>query len=215
MKSNYALVVFNCLLFSMLLTGCVENTNIKSISVKYYLGVFETICSIPYEELKNAKAYIDTIEVPGVIINEKSHKVNIQTDSIEFRNYDLRGIIDTLITNPQVLCQIKQAMSRLKISSTKDTLEDVRIICTIEYQNGKKDYLDMGGIFAEGLRFNGYSCNNELEMTYLLKKNSGYYSRMPNEMLRRFYELADTCFKDTLTNELGQKYWRGKYPPLI
>lgn len=216
MSNRNMLLVLYCLLFSILFVSCDKKQQIKCVSVKYFVHVFQTICSVSYEELQNAEAKIDTIEGLGKIIYKKNENGENQIDTIIYDgHYNLTGIEDTIISDSQVLLQIQRAISKLNVSSIKNSQEDVRIICTIEYQNGKKDYLDIDGKYADGLNFNGYPCKNDLELIYLIKKHIGYYSRMDESMYRVFYELADTCFKDTIINDRGQKYWRGKYPPLI
>lgn len=189
--NKYLLTGFCAITFLIFFCNCTEKQEIKSIYAKYYISVFKAITDISYEELENSKPQIDTLWF--------SEKI-----------YNLDGIKDTLLTNSQVLFQIQKALKKIKISPQKSTVDDVRIICIIEYQDGKKEELSIDGIYTSYLKLNGCHCEDCFELIYLIKKNIGFYSGMDESGLSLFYELQDSCFKDTIINDQGQKYWRGK-----
>ena len=188
--NKYVLTWIGMIVLVFIFNSCSEKQEIERIDAKYYIGVFKGIVSIPYQELQNEKPKIDTVYL--------------------YNDFDIQGVIDTVITNPLILSQIQEELSQIKVLPDKENLEDVRIVCNIEYKDGRKDKLSINGEWATLLMLNGHYCEQNNKLVYLIKKNIGYYSIYGELVLEQFKELQDSCFIDTIVNDQGQKYWRGK-----
>lgn len=183
--SKYALTGIGMIALVFIYSSCYQKLEIKRIDVKYYTGLFEPFLNISYQELQDEKPHI---------------------------NNNSMDVKEAVITDPQVLLQIQQELSKIDVSPKKDKpgSEDIRIICTIEYKDGRTDKIGIEGRFTDYLTLNGHHCKNCFRLMYLIKKSIGYYSRMHEDTFPLFYELQDSSFKDTIINDRGQKYWRGK-----
>ena len=183
--NQYVLTGVGVIMLVLIFSSYSKRQEIKRIDAKYYTGVFKSFVDISYQELENEK--------PGI-------------------NDTPMNVKDTVITNPEMLLQIQQELSKIEVSPEKDEpdSEDIRIMCTIEYEDGRIDKIGIEGKFTDYLTLNGHYCKNCFRLMYLIKKSIGYYSRMHENMFPLFYELQDSSFKDTIINDRGQKYWRGK-----
>jgi hypothetical protein len=208
---NKRLFSYLFLFVYLLLVSCHKNSgknicNIEYISARYYTGVFETPVAITRQNLENEIPYRDSVGIPP----------NIQTvngvDRIvgKWRHYP--RVAEAIITNRKILYKIEQALYNLSTIHAKyKRSEDVRIICTIVYRNGKRKYLSFNGEYAGGIYYEGLMYFKDNNLNYLMKKNMGYYKWMDEQDFYFFPELHDSCFNDTIIDFNGNIYWRNKY----
>lgn len=98
-------------------------------------------------------------------------------------------IIDSTITNEDALDEIINHLRDLK-SIDGYSSPDVRIKCIIEFSNKKTKILCLGDL--GGIMYDGKVMEDNFEMAFLIKKNSGYYNYFPRKYLPLFSELKDS-----------------------
>ncbi|HOW30220.1 MAG TPA: hypothetical protein PLP88_01515 [Bacteroidales bacterium] len=98
--------------------------------------------------------------------------------------------VDTVIIDKTLLCKISNELTKL---APDDTLvsPDVRLKCKVYKLDNTVDLICLGDWF--GTAFNGQPCNDNYNLVFLIKFNSGYYNYFNEaEFLKYFLELKDS-----------------------
>lgn len=98
-------------------------------------------------------------------------------------------VIDTTLSSEAVLNQIKNHLRELKTIDDYSS-PDVRIKCIIVFSDKETKTLCLGDL--GGTMFNDQVVEDNLELAFLIKENSGYYNYYPQKFLPSFPELQDS-----------------------
>ena len=108
-------------------------------------------------------------------------------------NVKYRGVIDTVITNCNVLLSIESELNNLKLD-TSFAAKDVRIAITLYYKNSKPQKVILINDFNDIFVDNKHQIRNN-RLIYLIKKDIGFYSWFKRSELEHMQELNDTTFE--------------------
>ncbi|MDH6353689.1 hypothetical protein M2132_000006 [Dysgonomonas sp. PH5-45] len=143
-------------------------SSIKSVRVLYFNNIFETSIAIPCNYL---------------LKNAVSQKYNPN---------DNMGIIDTLITDCEVIKKIEKGIELIANNDNDTYSEDARMHVIIMYENNQTVEFCITGYYAQNMLKSGILQSNSKELLYLLKHYSGYYLWIPSTDLKYMKELNDS-----------------------
>lgn len=157
---------------------------IDSIQVFYYNYSFMSPLAIKCEDIRKA-------EKPTF---KKVFNISKQKFYIEYE-----GVIDTVITNRDVLSEIETGLSNLQSKDSLSSL-DARISCVIYFNDGTiEDLCICQDSDSKYIYRNGISQDFNHQLVYLIKMYSGYYSWFSRENLKHMEELGDsTIVRDSI-----------------
>ena len=101
-------------------------------------------------------------------------------------------VIDTLITNIEILRQIEAAL--LQLEADIPYSQDTRFVAVVYWKSKEISQVCIGGYFSTFIVWNGIRQNENNELLYLLKLHSGYYSWLDDDEISAMPELKDTTF---------------------
>jgi hypothetical protein len=167
-----------------------ELTKIDSINVLYYNGLFESIRQVHCDEM--------------VYKPEKIKPVEFTSEGIEVPQGPI--VLDTVITNPNILYTIEQEFDSLQ-SSDVDYI-DARIKCFIYYKNKYIDTLCIDDNPKYAIYNNSRSVRLSNKLVYLIRENCGFYKWIGiSRGMEYFEELNDTSFmREKVESITGEKY---------
>ncbi len=113
-----------------------------------------------------------------------------------------RSIVDTIITDSQILNKLDSLLGVLKFNSSKFSV-DSRIKCEIKFNSGKTKTLCIGE--KSGIKYGSDYYNENLLLLFLIKRNSGYYQYFPYNDLKFFSELKDSVRLNITLNKMEKK----------
>lgn len=187
MKVTPALIAFT---YIFLLVSCGKkstktefvpciNTTIDSIRVQYYnFCCMDFPVAVKCDDLKNKKR-------PTFERTENKNDLSWPVD--------YKGIIDTLLVDCEVLCEIENELGNLKESQSPGSL-DTRATAIIYFRNNTRCQLCFSGDYAGSIFYNDAPQAENLRLVYLIKMSSGYYSWFSQNELENMKELSDTTF---------------------
>jgi len=160
------------------------------------------------------------IEIAGCI-NKHNNELEIREIKVSFikgyleRSYridcsnfpDSIGVIhsrikDSLLVDKQILLEINREIPKLKTIQNQNPI-DIRIKCYIISKEGKINTLCLGDI--NGIVYNGEIVEPNLNLSYLIKLNCGFYNYYPIKFLPLFPELKDSLRLKSVITTLKSK----------
>ena len=121
--------------------------------------------------------------------------------------YHNNGVLDTTLTDPKLLENIKSEINKLKKDTGYNSPVDARISCEITYFGGRKERICLSGMIANVIYYNGEPQKKNNRLLFLIKKNIGYYYWIDKRYLECEDELNDQTIKrDSIVNKFGFKY---------
>lgn len=164
------------------------NTKKPLLLLALFSAYFFTRCNISdTKRIENSIIKIEVTYLKGIFETPYC----FECDSFPYAiPVNKKRIVDTVIADMSLLNQIGKELSQLTPNdSFGDT--DVRLKCKIYRNNHTTDILCIGGFI--GTSYNGRSFNDNQNLTFLIKYNSGYYNFCyGDEYLNLFLELKDT-----------------------
>lgn len=182
-------------LLLLVFVSCHDKTEIKSIHVLYYNYIFLGEVNIDCTKMKK--------KIPSmkkdIIYGQKGDSVGVLIHN--------HGVLDTTLTDPILLKEIKFRINQLEKDIINNTPADARISCIINYYGGKKERICISGSFATMIYYNGLPQKKDNNLLFLIKKNIRYYYWMDKRELNEEDELNDKSIKrDIILNKFGEKY---------
>jgi len=117
---------------------------------------------------------------------------DIKKDIPDFE-IDKRGVLDAVITDTFKIKKIDSLLNSLKVSDSSNPV-DVRIVALINYNDGSKDSLCIGGEYSNIIYWNGVEQSGSNELLFLLKNYIGFYPWMIGDDMLRMTEIRDNSF---------------------
>jgi hypothetical protein len=146
----------------------------------------DEISSIKIKYIRGHYAFDESIECQ-----------DIYTDS------SLSSIIsDTVLISKSLLSKINSELNSLNQTVEKNNYIGPRIRCEVNFTNNEQLVLCIGEYF--GMTLNGVKYEDNLNLSYLIKRHSGYYQYFTYEFLIHFKELEESYRLDTILNEMKE-----------
>ncbi len=106
---------------------------------------------------------------------------------------DRKGILDAEITDSLKLAKIQILLDSLTPLQNVDQI-DARIVATINYSNGSKDILCIGGEYSDKIYLNGAAMQTDNKLLFTVKNYIGFYPWIIGDDMFRMAEMKDNSF---------------------
>ena len=103
-------------------------------------------------------------------------------------------IIDTLITNAEILEKIEATLLQLEKDDDISYSQDARFVAKVYWKSKDVGEICIGGYFSSFISWNGRLQKNNNSLLYLLKLYSGYYSWFDETEIEVMPEIKDSTF---------------------
>ncbi|MDL2214813.1 hypothetical protein LJC00_01325 [Dysgonomonas sp. OttesenSCG-928-M03] len=153
----------------------VSNDKVEEASVK------ENIISI-------TALYYNYVFRGEYIVNQSDIRKDIPRFGI-----NRKGVLDAEINDSVKLAKIYLLIASLKPSQDIIPL-DARIVATINYSNGVKDTLCIGGEYSDQIFLNGTRMETNNELLFTVKNYIGFYPWIIGDDMFRMTEMKDNSF---------------------
>jgi hypothetical protein len=185
-------VIIYCILIVSLIACNKTNDNKTNNKV-------QVVCESSIDSIKafyyNYQYFMPTKGISYSDIIKKKRPTFIKIYIGNTGNYEIkyRGVMDTLITNCDVLLSIESELENLK-PDTSFAAKDVRIAFVLYFKNSKSTKIILINDFND-LFFNDSHQAKNNKLIYLIKRNIGFYSWFTQSKLKDMQELNDTTFE--------------------